>query len=135
MTDLLSRIVVPVANENDAAVTCRALAPYDPEHLVVVNVVEKAGGAPDEASVEQREAVAEAAFETVRETFPDAETEIRHDTDVTEAIFAAAADHDASAIAFVPREGSRWVRLLTGDVALELVTETDRPVIALPHVE
>jgi len=133
VTDLLSTVVVPVANDTDAAVTARALAPYDPARVVAIHVVEKAGGAPDGAGVEQREEVAEAAFEALRETFPDAETDLRYATDVTEAIFAAADDHGASAIAFVPREGSRWVRLLTGDVALDLVTETDRPVITLPR--
>lgn len=133
MTGLLSRVVVPVANEEDAEATCRALERHDPESVVAVYVVEKAGGAPDKASVEQREDVAAAAFDVVRESFPDAETDIRYATDIAAAIFEAAADHDASAIVFVPRTGGRWIRLLTGDVTLSLVTETDRPVIALPR--
>lgn len=135
MTDLLSRVVVPVANEADAAETCHALAQHDPDAVVAVFVVEKAGGAPDKASVEQREELAADIFDVVHETFPDAKTEIRYATEIPAAIFTAAADHDASAIAFVPRQGGRWVRLLTGDVTLSLVTETDRPVIALPQRE
>ena len=68
-----------------------------------------------------------------RETYGgDVETEVRYGTDVLEGIFAAAADVDASAIVFKPRGGSRWRQLMSGDVARELVTECDRPVIALP---
>lgn len=130
---LLEKVLVPVVDEADATATARALAPHDPEAVLAVHVVEKAGGAPDPASVEQRKDLATAAFTALSETFPDAETDIRYDTDVAEAIFDAAADHGASAIAFVPREGSRWIRLLTGDVSLDLVTGADRPVIALPR--
>jgi nucleotide-binding universal stress UspA family protein len=53
---------------------------------------------------------------------------------VADAIFAAADDYGATAIVITPRGGSRWVQLLTGDVALSLVTETDRPVVVLPDV-
>jgi len=137
MTDLLARVVVPVADEDDAAATCRALAGYldADSRVVAVHVIEKAGGAPDKASVEQRELEAEDVFAVVRDRLPDAEAEIRYGTDVADTIFAAAADHDATSIAFTPRGGSRWVRLLTGDVALNLVTETDRPVIVLPDID
>lgn len=140
MTGLLSRVLVPVAGEDDATTTARALARYLPEDAVVtaVYVVEKAGGAVDKASVEQREALAADAFAAFRAGLgvapvdPTVETEILYDTDVVEAIFEAADRHDDTAVAFVPREGSRWIRLLTGDIALSLVTENDRPVVALP---
>jgi len=137
MTDVLDRTLLPVANEADAEASCRALRPYVGTSVVACHVVEKAGGAPDKASVEQREQAAEEAFAVVRDALgdqTDVETTIRYDTDVADAIFAAAADVDATAIVFTPRGGSRWVRLLTGDVALDLVTETDRPVVVLPDV-
>lgn len=137
MTDLLGRVVVPIASEDDATATCRALSAYldDDGRVIAVHVIEKAGGAPDKASVEQRELEAEGIFAIVHSHLPDAETEIRYGTDVAETVFAAAEDHDATSIAFTPRDGSRWVRLLTGDVALSLLTETDRPVIVLPDVD
>lgn len=130
--DLLARPLVAVANDEDAAETARAFAPYVDGEVLAVSVVEKAGGAVDKAPMEGVEAEAEAGFEILRERLGNVETEIRYGTDVVEALLEAARDHDASAIVFTPRSGGRLVRLLTGDVALSLVTEADRPVVALP---
>ena len=140
--DLLSRPLIPVASEDDARETCRAAFPRIAAaggRPVVVHVVEKAGGAPDKASVEQREAAAEDAFAVVREAAADAgvdvETEIRYGTDVAATIIDAAAESDASAIVFHPRGGSWLLDLLTGNVRDRLVSESDRPVIVLPDAE
>jgi nucleotide-binding universal stress UspA family protein len=138
MSGLFERVVLPVASVEDAAASTRALADHDPTHVVAVHVIEKAGGAPDKAGVEQREQVAEQVFAAIEQGFerhlPGAglETDLRYGTDVAETIFGAAADHGATAIVITPRGGSRWVRLLTGDVALDIVTRTDRPVVVLP---
>ena len=130
-------ILVPVASEDDARTTSRAIRNrFDPSETTVefVFVVEKAGGAPDKASVEQREELVESMVETARAELPDARVEMRvvYDTDVADGIRDAAADVDANAIVFVPREGSRLARWLSGDVTLSLVTESDRPVVSLP---
>ena len=137
MTGLLERIVVPVASPEDARATGRALAPYldDVDSALGVHVIEKAGGAPDKAGVEQREEYADEVFEAFRESLADGlapETDIRYGTDVAETVFDAAREYDATAIVITPRGGSRWIQLLTGDVALDLVTETDRPVVVRP---
>jgi nucleotide-binding universal stress UspA family protein len=134
---LLARPLLAVANAPDARVSARALAPYveSPEGVVVVTVVEKAGGAPDKAPMEEVEAEAERAFSAVRDVLGPVETDLRYGVDVVETILEAARDHDASAVVFTPRSGGRLVRLLTGDVALSLVTEADRPVVALPDPE
>jgi nucleotide-binding universal stress UspA family protein len=136
---LLSRPLVPVASEDDAVETCRTAFPRIAAaggQPVVVHVIEKAGGAPDKASVEQREAAAEEAFAAVRDCAADhgldVETDIRYGTDVADAIVAAAADADASAIVFHPRGGSWLLDLLTGDVRDRLIAESDRPVVVLP---
>lgn len=138
-----ARAVVPVAGPEDAATTAAAVLPriaaVDGRALVVY-VVQKAGGAPDKASVEQREAVAEEAFEVVRDRASATGllddvgigTEIRYDTDVADAIRAAAAETDATAIVFVPRGGSVWLDLLSGGVRRDLVTDSDVPVVVLP---
>jgi nucleotide-binding universal stress UspA family protein len=138
VTDLFDRIVVPVADPDDAAATCRALDDYDVGAVLAVHVIEKAGGAPDKASVEQREEYAAEIFEVVTDHLDgtaDLETRVAFGTDVAETIFEVADEFDATSVVITPRGGSRWVRLLTGDVALSLVTETDRPVVVLPDVE
>ncbi|WP_336001935.1 universal stress protein [Halorientalis halophila] len=134
MADILERVVVPVASREDARTTCRALSDHATGSVVAVYVVEKAGGAVDKASVEQREEEGERIFDVVREELDgvDLETEIAYGTDVAETIFDVAEAVGATAIAFTPRGGSRWIQLLTGDVALDLITGTDRPVIVLP---
>ncbi len=107
--------------------------------MTVVNVIEKAGGAPDKASVEQREDYAHEMFGIVRRELGDSNltlaTEIRYGTDVAETIIETAHDIDATAVVFTPRGSSRWVRLLTGDVALSLVSDSDVPVITLPETK
>jgi len=136
---LFERTVVPVASEEDAEATMDALLPYAREAggtIIAVHVIEKAGGAPDRASVEQRERHGEAAFEALRAAVGDGavdvETALRYGTDAGETIVEAAREEDASAIVFTPRGGSRWVKLLTGDVTMTLVEESDHPVVVLP---
>ena len=131
---LLARPLLAVANAPDARASARALAPYvdDSQRVVAVTVVEKAGGAPDKAPMEEVEAEAERAFDAIRDVLGPIETDLRYGVDVVETIIEAGREHDASAIVFTPRSGGRLVRLLTGDVALSLVTESDRPVVALP---
>jgi nucleotide-binding universal stress UspA family protein len=136
---LFSTPLVPVASEDDARATLAAALPRTAAvggSLLAVHVIEKAGGAIDKASVEQREEYAEEIFAVVRELAGDAgvpvETRVLFGTDVAEAIIDAAGDADASAIVFTPRGGSHWIDLLTGDVRNSLVTESDRPVVVLP---
>jgi nucleotide-binding universal stress UspA family protein len=139
--DLLSTVVVPVADQDDARATAKSLAGLlDDDRAVVVHVVQHTKGGLDTASVEQLKADAESIFAAAGEVFDGAgiggyETRLVYDTDVAAAIFRVAEEADATAISFTPRGGSRWVRLLTGDVALDLVTDTDRPVVVLPDVD
>ncbi|WP_436925080.1 universal stress protein [Halosimplex amylolyticum] len=131
------RVVVPLASESDAEATAEALAAHlgaGTDAVVAVHVVEKAGGAPDKASVEQREREAEDVFDAFAAGLDgvDVEREIRYGTDVAETVVEAAHDHDSTAIVFTPRGGSRWVKLLTGDVATTLLEESDVPVVVLP---
>ncbi|QLG47763.1 universal stress protein [Natrinema halophilum] len=133
------RLLVPVADPDDGESTARALAAHlEPSSsVIVVNVIEKAGGAPDKASVEQREEYARTIFERTRgpleETAGSVETAILFGTDVVETIMDAATERAVDAVVFEPREGSRFVELLTGDVARRLVKQASVPVVALPH--
>lgn len=133
-------VVVPVASESDAESTCRAVLPYlrDGEtETLAVYVIEKAGGAPDKASVEQREEYAERVFSIVTEAFDDADapvrTEVLYGRDVAEAIIDRAETADASAIVFTPRGASRWLKLFTADVSGSLIAKSRLPVIVLPE--
>lgn len=136
------QIVVPVADRGDAAATTNALDHYlegSDATVVAVHVIEKTSGGPDKAPVEQRETRAEDVFEIVSEGLDDigitVKTELRYGTDITASIIEAAHDRNASAIVFTPRGGSRWRKLLTGDIAHKLVSSSDVPVVVLPDCE
>jgi nucleotide-binding universal stress UspA family protein len=135
---LLQRVVVPVATEEDAAETCAALSPYvgEIEEVVAVHVIEKAGGGIDKAPLEKRQEDAEDILDVVEDALADdvsVERDTAYGTDVVETLLAEADRHDATAVAFVAREGSRLVRLLSGDTSIRLVTEATLPVVALPN--
>lgn len=132
-------VLVPVADPDDGERTATALVPYltPTSSVVVVNVIEKAGGAPDKASVEQREEYAEDIFERTRSglesTDASVETDVLYGTDVVERIFDEATERDVDAVVFTAREGNRLAELLTGDVARRMVKEAAVPVVALPQ--
>ncbi|KAB1198515.1 MULTISPECIES: universal stress protein [Haloferax] len=136
---LFSRPLVPLANEEDAEVTCGVAFPRiaaTDGRAYVVHVIEKAGGAPDKAGVEQREELAEDVFDIARRAADAAdielETDLRFDTDVGDAILDAASEVDASAIVFTPRGGRSWWDIFSGDVRDRLIRKSDRPVVVLP---
>jgi nucleotide-binding universal stress UspA family protein len=131
--DLLAHVLLPVANEEDAIATAKALEPYQPERVTALHVVEKGGGVPDKTPVEQSEELAEKSYEAVRSVFPDAGEHTAYARDIAEAIFESAEEVDASAIAFRSRGGNRIMQFLSGDLSMKLVTNAGRPVIALPR--
>jgi nucleotide-binding universal stress UspA family protein len=135
VTDLLSDVLVPIANEEVAEQTAVMAREYlrDDSEARVLHVVQDEDAFAD-ASDEEWEAFAEEAFDAFREGFGrEVTTELRHGTDVTDTIVATAEDVGASAVLFVPRGGSRWRQLMSGDVARELVSESTVPVVALPR--
>ena len=133
--DLLAHVLLPVANEKDALRTARALEPYDPERVTALHVVEKGEGVADKTPVEQSEELAAESYAAVRTVFPDAGEHTAYARDVVEAIFDAAGEVDASAIAYRSRGGNRLVQLLSGDLSTELASDAPVPVIALPRGE
>lgn len=132
---LLEHALLPVAHEEDALATARALEPYQPNHVTALHVVEKGGGVPDKTPVEQSESLAEESYAAVRTVFPDADDHTAYSRDIVGAIFDAADEVGASAIVYRSRGGSRIMQFLSGDISLKLVTKASIPVIALPRVE
>ncbi|MCQ4334564.1 universal stress protein [Natronomonas sp. F2-12] len=131
--ELLGHVLLPVAHEDDALKTAMALEPYGPEKVTALHVVEKGEGVPDKTPVEQSEELAEESYAAVRRVFPDADEHTAYARDVAGAIFEAAETVDASAIAYRARGGNRLMQFLSGDLSIKLVTNADRPVIALPR--
>ena len=134
------RLLLPVANETNAEDTCTAVRPYvDPCHseIVAVHVVEQTTGFPDKLPPAVARERAEATCRIVRDNFADADcrvaTEVRYGPNVAEEIIDTARAIDAKAIGFTPRQGSRWLSMLTGDVGYRLVTSSHRPVVVFPR--
>ena len=137
--NLLDQPIVPVASPADAKVTYEQLRPYlfRTELVpIVVHVIEKGGGAPDKAGVEQRKEYAQETFDAFRKRAEadgiKVETEILYGTNVAKTIHDAATEFDASAIVFSSRGGSGWLDLVSGNVRSKLIAGHDRPVIILP---
>ncbi len=140
MSEFLSRVLLPVADPDDAEATTAALLEHladDVGTVVAINVIEKGGGAIDKAPLEKMQELAEESFERVVTRCEAAgvpvETEVHYGTDVIETIVEAAAEEGVSAIAFTPRETGRLVRLLSGNETYALVTDTQIPVVVLPE--
>ena len=139
VTELLDRPIVPVASVDDAIDTYEGLRPYllETEFVpILVHVIEKAGGAPDKAGIEQRREHAEDAFDAFRKRAETdgitVETELLYGTDVAETIQEAAVQHSATSIVFSSRGGSRWLDLVSGNVRSKLLSDNDVPVVVLP---
>jgi nucleotide-binding universal stress UspA family protein len=133
--DLLAHVLLPVATEEDALATAAALEPYRPSHVTTLHVVEKGGGVPDKTPVAQSEEIARESSAAVRTVFPAADDHTAYGRNVVAAIFETADEVDASAIAYRSRGGGLISQLLSGDLSRKLVTDPDRPVIALPRVD
>jgi nucleotide-binding universal stress UspA family protein len=135
--DLFEVAVLPVASADDARATCASAAAHlrrASGRAVVVHVIE---GTPpaNETEIEHTES-AEETFTAAREAFSASEitteTRLEYGEEIPETVFAVADEVDASAIAFTPRAGGRWVKLLSGDLTSALVSDSERPVVVLP---
>lgn len=136
----VDRVLLPVANEDDAKRTCTAVRPHlneDNAEIVALYVVERREGGPAAASLEQLEehgrntlAIVEGAFAGSTVTV---ETELREGVDLIATIFTAAEDSDVDCIAFVPRPKGRLVALLSGDPGWKLINQTQHPILVLPR--
>jgi len=132
---LLAHALLPVANEDDALATARALEPYAPDRVTALHVVEKGEGVPDKTPVEQSEELAAESYAAVRTVFPDAAEHTAYGRNVADEIFDAVDAVDATTIVYRARGGNRLMRFLSGDLSTKLVTGAPVPVVALPREE
>lgn len=133
--ELMNNIVVPLANEDDAEKTAAELSYFDPDHVTAVFVVEETENYPNKSPITTSEEIADEISEMFESHFPETEFRIVQSTDVIEAVIEVAEDVEASSIVFRPSQTSTITRLLSGNKALKLVTNTSYPVVALPEPE
>ncbi len=133
------RVMLPVADPDDAERTAKALAPYlgSESTVVIVNVIEKGGGSIDKAPIGRRKEYAEEMFERARAPLSEVETTLETETffgtDIVETIFEQAESDEIDAVVFMPRKSNRLAELLTGSVARRMVKEASVPVVTLPQ--
>jgi len=136
-----SRVVVPAATRDDAAVTATTLRSYFAMDatVIAVQVTEKASGELGKASVEQHEQRAAELFPIITERFDNSGvalgTDLHYGTNIASSIVGTAHDRSTSAIAFTSRDKSRWHKPVTGDSIYNLVRRSDVPMLTLPDRE
>lgn len=135
--DLFDHLLVPVADERDAAATVDALTPHLEaiDRITAVHVIQKAGGAVDKAPIVKRQHDSIeilAVFERgLRDEDVVVRTQVAYGRSVAATIVNVALESDATTIAFRSRGGSRLARWLSGDTAVKLVSTPEIPVVAL----
>lgn len=135
----VDRVLLPVANEDDAKRTCTAVRPHlaDNAEIIGLYVVERREGGPAAASIEQLEEHGRNTLATVKEAFAGStvsvETKLQEGVDLIATIFEAAKESDVNCIVFVPRPKGRLVALLSGDPGWKLINQTQYPILVLPR--
>lgn len=139
--ELFGTVMVPIADPDDARQTARAVRTHleSDSEIIVAHVVPKGGGVPDKASIEQREGFAAEAYREFRDVLGQDLGSVTQRTlygrNVGKTIAEEAGEMGATAVVFTPRGASRWVKLVTGSVAENLISTTDVPVLVLPPLE
>lgn len=130
---LLDRVLLPVADPDDAADTVDAIAPYIDaagSTLTVVHVTEDTETARD-ISEETRSRL----FDPFRTAFGDShsiETAVLAGDDITAEIATAANEFGASSIGLLPRPRNHLLRLLSKEKTTRLIGDTSIPVVVFP---
>lgn len=142
ITELLETVVLPVESPKSAELVCEEAIPYVRDaggRVVSVFVVEETPQSPPIDLTEETDAQAKAVFDVVEKRCRDAdvpvETHVLRGSDEPQSILDAAEDAGATAVVYVLREENRWVKLLTGDTLMKLITENHLPVLVLPSDE
>jgi len=133
---LFQRVLLPLADPDDAERTARAIRPYlsDELTLIITHVTE--GEAAGTTIATGKDQFVEEIYETFIAVLGRQEIRIEWVTlegrDVSEAITDAISTVEATLVAFTPRDIDTWSRTLAGDPGAQLVRDTDVPVMVFP---
>lgn len=136
-TDLFERILVPIADPDDAEETARALRPHlDPNTTLIVTHVTR--GETTETSIKTgRDQFAGATYETFSAILYRDDLQFEWVTlearEVAEALVDAIEMTGATLVAFTPRDIDAWSRTIAGDPGGQLIREADVPVMVFPN--
>ena len=133
---LFERILLPLADPDDAERTARAVRPFlDSETTLVITHVTE-GEAAGTTITMGRDHFAEATYETFISVLGRQDLRLEWVTlegrEVAEAIIDAIGTVEATLVAFTPRDLDTWSRILTGDPGSRLIREADIPVMIFP---
>lgn len=133
---LFERILVPLADPEDAAQTARSLRPHleAGTSLVITHVVE--GQGPDVEIARGRDRFAEETYETFIGVLDREDVQLEWVTlygrEVAETVIDGSSAVEATLIAFVPRGLTRWARTVSGDPASRMIQHAHVPVMVFP---
>lgn len=137
--NLFETVLIPIASQTDAERTCKAATSYLLGHdtsVIAVHVIEKRSFSPAPAPISHRRSNAEGLLEHVathlRSHDIPVAVHIRYGSNIAETILQTADEFEASSIAFTPRGTSRFMKLLTEDVATKLLAGSPNPVVVIP---
>jgi len=133
---LFKRILLPLADPDDAERTARAVRPYiDSETTLVITHVTQ-GEAAGTTIATGRDHFAEETYETFVSVLGRQDLQLEWVTlegrTVSEAITDAVGTVEATLVAFTPRDLDTWSRTLAGDPGGKLIREADIPVMIFP---
>ena len=133
---LFERILLPLADPDDAERTARAIRPYlDEETTLVITHITQSETAGTTISM-GKDPFAEEIYETFIAVLGRQELRIEWVTlegrDVSEAITDVIGTVEATLVAFTPRDLDSWSRTLAGDPGSRLVRDADVPVMVFP---
>ena len=133
---LFDRILLPLADPDDAERTARAIRPYLDEETTLIITHVTQGEAAGTTVAMGRDRFAEEIYETFIAVLGRQDLTIEWVTlegrDVSEAIIYAIGTLEATLMAFTPRDLDTWSRTLAGDPGSRLVRDADIPVMVFP---
>jgi nucleotide-binding universal stress UspA family protein len=133
---LFDRILLPLADPDDAERTARAIRPYLDEETTLIITHVTQGEAAGTTVAMGRDRFAEEIYETFIAVLGRQDLTIEWVTlegrDVSEAIIDTIGTLEATLMAFTPRDLDTWSRTLAGDPGSRLVRDADIPVMVFP---